>query len=87
MVPVNITEDWLDDKGLQVVEELTRALARPNHMIVLIIADAVALMTLMATATAAVSAPSQSVQTAHCVYAVSRNVSMALHTQEDCVQL
>ena len=30
MVPVNITGDWFDDKGLQVIEELTRVLARPK---------------------------------------------------------
>ena len=32
MVPANITEDWFDDKGLQVIEELTRVLARPKCM-------------------------------------------------------
>ena len=30
MFPINITEDWFDDKGLQVIEELTRVLARPK---------------------------------------------------------
>jgi hypothetical protein len=33
IVPVNITEDWFDDKGLHVIKELTRVLARPKRMI------------------------------------------------------
>jgi hypothetical protein len=37
----------------------------------------------MATATTAAITLSQSVQTAHFVYNLSINVSMALHTQED----
>ena len=37
----------------------------------------------MATATTAAITLSQSVQTAHSVYDLSINVSMALHTQED----
>ena len=32
MIPANITEDWFDDKGLQVIEELTKVLARPKCM-------------------------------------------------------
>ena len=83
MVPLNISEDWFDDKGLQVIEELTWALGRPNHMIVLIIASIVALITLIVTATTDAIALSQSVQTAHIVYDLYRNISMALHTQED----
>ena len=56
-------------------------------MIVLIMVGVEALIILMAgTATAAI-ALSQSVQTAHFVYDLSRNVSMALHTQKDYVQL
>ena len=32
MVPVNITEDWFNDKGLQVIKVLTRVLARPKYV-------------------------------------------------------
>ena len=32
IVPVNITEDWFDDKGLQVIKELARVLTRPKCM-------------------------------------------------------
>ena len=87
MVPVNITEDRFDDKGLQVTEELTKPLVRPKHIIVLIMAGVEALIILMATIATADIALSQSVQTAHFVYNLSRNVSMTLHTQKDCVQL
>ena len=68
---------------LTLSEELTKALSRPNRMIVLSIAGAGALITSMATAIAL----AQSVQTAHFVYDLSRNVSMALHTMTDYVQL
>ena len=30
---VNFIDDWFDNKGLQVTEELTKALARPKCMI------------------------------------------------------
>jgi hypothetical protein len=63
--------------GLQVIEKLTRVLARPKCMIGLIIAGVVALISLIVTANIAAIVLSQSVQTVHFV-----NVSMALHTQE-----
>ena len=56
-------------------------------MIVLIMVGVEALIILMdATVTAAIVL-CQNVQTAHFVYDLSRNVSMALHTQKDYVQL
>ena len=46
-------------------------------------AGAVALIALIVTDTSAAIALSQSVQSAHFVNYLSRNLSMALHTQED----
>ena len=48
-----------------------------------IMAGVVALIALIVTDTSAAIALSQSVQTAHIVYDLYRNISMALHTQED----
>ena len=48
-----------------------------------IMAGVVALIALIATATSAAIDLSQSVQSAHFVNYLSRNLSMALHTQED----
>ena len=56
-------------------------------MFVLIMAGAVALITLVATATPAAITLSQSVQTAHSVYDLSRNVSIALHTKKSYMWL
>ena len=46
-------------------------------------AGALAFIALIVTDTSAAIALSQSVQTAHIVYDLYRNISMALHTQED----
>ena len=48
-----------------------------------IMAGVVALIALIVTATSAAIALSQSVQSAHFVNYLSRNLSMALHTRED----
>ena len=48
-----------------------------------IMAGVVALIALIVTATSAAIALSQSVQSAHFVNYLSRNLSMSLHTQED----
>ena len=48
-----------------------------------IMAVVVALIALIVTATSAAITLSQSVQSAHFVNYLSRNISMALHTQED----
>ena len=48
-----------------------------------IMAGVVALIALIVTATSAAITLSQSVQSSHFVNYLSRNLSMALHTQED----
>ena len=56
-------------------------------MTVLMMAGVETLIISMATAITAAIALSQSVQSAHFVYDLSRNVSMTLHTQKDYVKL
>nr|KAF6418685.1 hypothetical protein HJG63_008733 [Rousettus aegyptiacus] len=81
MLPVNASGPWYADRGLQVLEEINEAISRQKRVIGLIIAGITALVSLIAT-TAAV-ALSQTVQTAHYVNNLSRNVTIALGTQEN----
>lgn len=82
MLPVDLSEPWYDDHSVQVWRELTSALSRPRRFVGLLIAGIMALVTLIATSTAAAVALTQTVQTAHFVNNLSKNVSTALGTQE-----
>nr|KAF6444261.1 hypothetical protein HJG59_008561 [Molossus molossus] len=83
MLPVNISEPWYSEKGLQVLEEIEKGLSRPRRFIGLLIAGIAALVTIIATAATAAVALSQSIQTRHYVNELSKNVTTALCTQED----
>ncbi|XP_054577310.1 endogenous retrovirus group K member 19 Env polyprotein-like [Eptesicus fuscus] len=83
MVPVNLTGPWYSDKALQVWHEITGALSRPRRFTGLLVAGITALITLIASATAAAVALTQQVQTAHFVNNLSKNISQALGTQEN----
>ena len=84
MLPVNVTGPWYAERGLQVIEELKNALCRQKRVVGLIIAGITAVVSLIAaTAATAAVALSHTVQTAHYVNQLSRNVTMALGTQED----
>ena len=84
MLPVNVTGPWYAERGLQVIEELKNALCRQKGVVGLIIAGITAVVSLIAaTAATAAVALSHTVQTAHYVNQLSRNVTMALGTQED----
>lgn len=83
MIPVNISRTWYSDKGLQVWKEIEGDLTRPKRFIGLVIAGITALVTLIASATAATVALTQTIQTAHFVNDLSKNVSKALGTQEN----
>ncbi|XP_036079189.1 endogenous retrovirus group K member 7 Env polyprotein-like [Rousettus aegyptiacus] len=80
MLPVNTSGPWCANRGLQVLEEIYKALSRQKRVIGLIIAGITALVSLIATAAVALS---QTVQTAHYVNNLSKNVTMALGTQEN----
>lgn len=82
MIPVNVSGEWYNDRGLQVIKEATELLLRSKRFIGLLIAGIAALVAVIAaSATAAVSL-SQSIQTAHQVNQLSANVTQALGTQE-----
>lgn len=67
MIPVNITGPWYDEKSLQVWKEVNIALACTKRFVGLLIAGITALITLVALATAAAVALTQTIQTAHYV--------------------
>ena len=73
MLPVNVTEPQYSDWGLHVLKEINTALSCQKS----------ARVSLIATASTAAIALSQSVQTTHYVNEMSKNISLALGTQED----
>ncbi|XP_036084424.1 uncharacterized protein LOC118609352 [Rousettus aegyptiacus] len=79
MLPVNVSGPWYADRGLQVLEEKSRQ----KRVIGLIIAGITALVSLIATAATAAIALSQTVQIVHYVNNLSKNVTVALGTQEN----
>ena len=83
MLSVNVTGPWYADKCLRVLEELKNALSRQKRVVGFIIAGIIAIVSLIATAATAAIALSHSVQTAHYGNQLSKNVTMALRTQED----
>ena len=80
MVPVKINGSWYDERGLELWREVEGALMRYRRGIGLIILGFVALVTLIASITAALTL-AQSVQTATFVTNLAQNVSVTLGTQ------
>ena len=83
MSPVNVTELSYSDWALQVLKEINTALSHKKRFIRLLITGLVALVSPIVTATTAAISLSQSVQTDHYVNEMSKNISLALGTQED----
>ncbi|XP_061005971.1 endogenous retrovirus group K member 7 Env polyprotein-like isoform X2 [Dama dama] len=83
MLPVNLTEPWYEESGLELWERVRTALARPRRGIGLIILGVVTLITLIASAVTASVSLAQSVQTASIVDDLAKNTSKALGIQED----
>ncbi|KAF6302996.1 hypothetical protein mRhiFer1_008733 [Rhinolophus ferrumequinum] len=82
MLPVNVTGEWYSDRGYQVLIKLETALSRPVRALGLIITGVTALIMLIASSVTAAVSLSQSVQTATYVNELSKNVSIALDTQD-----
>ncbi|KAB0338056.1 hypothetical protein FD755_025369 [Muntiacus reevesi] len=83
MMPVNLTEPWYEESGLELWNKVRTALARPRRGIGLIILGVVALIALIASATTASVSLAQSVHTANIVDDLAKNTSKALGIQED----
>lgn len=82
MLPVNISGPWYAERSLQVLKEIEYALSRQKRFVGLLIAGIMALVTIIATAATAAVALSQTIQNAHYVNTLSKNVTLALGTQE-----
>ncbi|KAB0338002.1 hypothetical protein FD755_025397 [Muntiacus reevesi] len=83
MMPVNLTEPWYEESGLELWERVRTALARPRRWIGLIILGVVTLITLIASAVTASVSLAQSVHAANIVDDLAKNTSKALGVQED----
>ncbi|XP_043757898.1 endogenous retrovirus group K member 25 Env polyprotein-like [Cervus elaphus] len=83
MLPVNLTEPWYEESGLELWNKVRTALARPRRGIGLIILGVVTLITLIASAVTASVSLAQSVHTAGIVDDLAKNTSKALGIQED----
>ncbi|KAF4023394.1 hypothetical protein G4228_015002 [Cervus hanglu yarkandensis] len=82
-LPVNLTEPWYEEPGLELWNKVRTALARPRRGIGLIILGVVTLITLIASAVTASVSLAQSVHTASIVDDLAKNTSKALGIQED----
>ncbi|KAB0381923.1 hypothetical protein FD755_003840 [Muntiacus reevesi] len=82
-LPVNLTEPWYEESGLELWERVRTALARPRREVGLIILGIVSLITLIASAVTASVSLAQSVHTASIVDDLAKNTSKALGIQED----
>ncbi|KAB0338691.1 hypothetical protein FD754_024404 [Muntiacus muntjak] len=83
MLPVNLTEPWYEESGLELWERVCTTLARPGRGIGLIILGVVTLITLIASAVTASVSLAQSVHTANIVDDLAKNTSKALGVKED----
>ncbi|XP_012922065.1 endogenous retrovirus group K member 25 Env polyprotein-like [Heterocephalus glaber] len=83
MLPVNLSEPWYAERGLQILESLNGLLKREKRVAGMIVAGIVTFIAFLISLSTAVVALSQSVQTAAFVDNLSMNVSQALELQED----
>jgi hypothetical protein len=75
MLPVQINGTWYNNPGVQALLEIEKVLTRHKRVIGFIIAGVLALMSLIASAVASTVGLSQSIQTAHYVNHLGKNMS------------
>ncbi|XP_044912517.1 endogenous retrovirus group K member 7 Env polyprotein-like isoform X2 [Felis catus] len=81
MVPVNVTDSWHENSGLEALQKLD-SLMRPKRFIAALILGITALITIVTSLTVSTIALAQEVHTAHFTNELSKNVTTALTTQE-----
>ncbi|XP_032199056.1 endogenous retrovirus group K member 13-1 Env polyprotein-like [Mustela erminea] len=86
LLPVEVEGPWYANYGYQFALELENALSRKRRFIGMLIAGIGALITLIASATVSSFALAQTIHTADHVNALSQNISLALHIQQDVDQ-
>ena len=82
MVPVKLEGHWFDDYTLKVLSELNGLISRPKRFIAALIVGITALIAIIASVMVSAVALSKDVHTASSVDQLSKNVSIALTTQE-----
>ena len=82
MVPVKLEGQWFDDYALKVLYELNGLISLPKRFIAALVVGITALIAIIASVTVSAVALSKEVHTASFVDQLSKNVSIALTTQE-----
>ena len=82
MVPVKLERQWFDDYALKVLYEFNGLISQPKRFIAALIVGTTALIAILASVTVSAAALSKEVHTASFVEQLSKNVSVALTTQE-----
>lgn len=82
MIPVKVSGKWYNDRGLQVIRQVTEIMLRGKRFIGLLIAGIATLISVIAASVTAAVSLSQSIQTAQHVNQLSANITQALGTQE-----
>ena len=82
MVPVQLTEPWYEEYGMQVLEETKALFKRPKRFVAALILGISALITTIASFSLSTIALTQEVHTAKHVNELSKNVSLTLAIQE-----
>ena len=82
MVPVKLEGQWFDDYALKVSYELNGLISQPKRFIAALIEGITALIAIIVSVTVSAVALSKEVHIASFVDQLSRNVSVALTTQE-----
>ena len=82
MVPVKLEGQWFDDYELKVLYEFNGLISQPKRFIAALVVGITALIAIIASVTVSAVALSKEVHTASFVDQLSKNVSVALTTQE-----
>ena len=82
MVPVKLEGQWFDDYALKVLYEFNGLISRPKRFIAALIVGITALIAIIASVMVSAVALSKEVHAASFVDQLSKNVSIALTTQE-----
>ena len=82
MVPVKLEGQWLDDLALKVLYEFNSLISQPKRFIGALVVGITALIAIIASVTVSAVALSKEVHMASFVDQLSKNVSVALTTQE-----
>ena len=82
MVPVKLEGQWFDDYPLKVLYELNGLISQPKRFIAALVMGVTALTAIIASVTVSVVVLTKEVHTASFVDQLSKNVSLALTTQE-----